>query len=237
MTDAAAHSPSNDVFELNGICKSYGRGDRTLRVLDDVNMRIVSGSFIALMGPSGSGKSTMLNLLAGIDRPDSGEIHFQGTRIDAWRQSQLTAWRAQHVGFVFQSYNLLPMLSAFRNIEMALLLKRSSRNERRNRIDAALELVDLADCHYKLPGEMSGGQQQRVAIARAIVANPSVLLCDEPTGNLDAGSSVEVLSTLRLLHETFGKTIVMVTHDPRAADYAQKVYALDKGKFAEQVAA
>lgn len=225
------------IFELNGVGKSYGRGDRALTVLEDVNMTIAPGSFIALMGPSGSGKSTMLNLLAGIDRPDSGEIIFEGSRIDNWRQSQLTAWRARHVGFVFQNYNLLPMLSAFRNIEMALLIKRSSRSERHSKIEAALELVGLTDSHYKLPGEMSGGQQQRVAIARAVVANPSILLCDEPTGNLDAKSSVEVLSTMRVLHETFGKTIVMVTHDPRAANYAEKVYALEKGQFAEQVAA
>lgn len=234
MTTAADAAP---IFQLNGVCKSYGRGDRALAVLEGVDMTIAEGAFIALMGPSGSGKSTMLNLLAGIDRPDRGEIHFQGTRIDQWRQSQLTAWRAGHVGFVFQSYNLLPMLTAYRNIEMALLLKRSSRGERRSRIEAALELVDLAGSHYKLPAEMSGGQQQRVAIARAIVANPTVLLCDEPTGNLDARSSAEVLATLRQLNQTFGKTIVMVTHDPRAAGYAGTIYALEKGRFAEQAAA
>jgi putative ABC transport system ATP-binding protein len=230
-------SSVDDIYELKGVCKSYGRGDRTLVVLDGVDMRITRGSFIALMGPSGSGKSTMLNLMAGIDRPDRGEIFFDGQRIDNWSQSQLTAWRARHVGFVFQNYNLLPMLSAFRNVEMPLLLTAAGKADRRDKIEAALELVGLSDSRHKLPSEMSGGQQQRVAIARAIVANSSTLLCDEPTGNLDAKSSVEILSTLRLLHDDFGKTIVMVTHDPRAAEYAGKVYALEKGQFAEQVAA
>ncbi len=234
MNTAVMEQP---ILELDGVCKSYGRGDRTLTVLDDVHMKIAPGSFTALMGPSGSGKSTMLNLMAGIDRPDSGEILFNGNRIDTLRQNQLAAWRARHVGFVFQSYNLLPMLNAFRNVEMALLLRRSSRSERRSKIEAALELVGLTDSHHKLPGEMSGGQQQRVAIARAVAANPSILLCDEPTGNLDAKSSVEVLSTLSQLHATFGKTIVMVTHDPRAAEFAGQVYTLEKGKFSEKAAA
>ncbi len=234
MTSAG---PASDLLQLRGICKSYGRGDRTLVVLEDVNMDIARGSFIALMGPSGSGKSTMLNLIAGIDRPDRGEIIFDGQRIDTWSQAQLTRWRARHVGFVFQNYNLLPMLSAMRNVEMPILLTRASRSERRDRVQAALELVGLSDSHHKLPSEMSGGQQQRVAIARAIVSNSSILLCDEPTGNLDAKSSVEILSTLRLLNDEFGKTIVMVTHDRRAADYAQKTYALEKGQFSEIVAA
>ena len=234
MSTVAIQRP---ILELNDVSKSYGRGDRLLSVLDDVHMRIAPGSFTALMGPSGSGKSTMLNLMAGIDRPDSGAILFEGERIDTLRQNQLAAWRARHVGFVFQSYNLLPMLNAFRNVEMALLLRRSSRSARRSTIEAALELVGLTDSRHKLPGEMSGGQQQRVAIARAIAANPSILLCDEPTGNLDARSSVEVLSTLSQLHETFGKTIVMVTHDPRAAEFAEQVYTLEKGKFSEKAAA
>jgi putative ABC transport system ATP-binding protein len=228
--------PASNLLELKGICKSYGRGDRALVVLDDVNMDIARGSFIALMGPSGSGKSTMLNLMAGIDRPDRGQIVFAGQRIDTWSQSQLTRWRAGHVGFVFQNYNLLPMLNAVRNVEMPLLLTRSRRSERRDRVHAALELVGLSDSHHKLPSQMSGGQQQRVAIARAIVSNASLLLCDEPTGNLDAKSSVEILSTLRLLNDEFSKTIVLVTHDPRAAGYAQKIYALEKGQFAEMAA-
>jgi putative ABC transport system ATP-binding protein len=222
------------MLELKGICKSYGYGDRALAVLDDVDMSNEQGSFTALVGPAASGKSTLLNLIAGLDRPDRGEIAFKGSRIDNLRQNQLAAWRARHVGFVFQSYNLLPMLSASRNVEMALLAVKSRKSERRSKIEAALELVGLSDSHYKLPHEMSGGQQQRVAIARAIVGNPSVLLCDEPTGNLDAKSSGQVLSALRMLHRDFGKTIVMVTHDAHAAGYAETIYSLEKGRFSEQ---
>ncbi|SDD84601.1 ABC transporter ATP-binding protein [Aquimonas voraii] len=221
------------LFRLRGIGRTYQRGTEPVRVLDELDLDIAEGEFVAIMGPSGSGKTTLLNLLAGIDRPDRGEISCLGQRLDRMSAGELTAWRARTVGFVFQAYNLLPVMSAARNIEMPLLLTRLDAAERRRRVAAALDLVGLSDCAARLPSQLSGGQQQRVAIARAIVADSKLLLCDEPTGNLDRKSSEEVLQTLALLNERFGKTVLMVTHDQRAAAVARRRCYLDKGQFVE----
>lgn len=221
------------LFQLRGIGRTYQRGAEQVRVLDELDLDIARGEFVAIMGPSGSGKTTLLNLLAGIDRPDRGEIHCLGERLDRMSAAELTAWRARTVGFVFQAYNLLPVMSAARNIEMPLLLTRLDAAERRRRVAAALDLVGLSDCAARLPSQLSGGQQQRVAIARAMVADSKLLLCDEPTGNLDRKSSDEVLQTLALLNERFGKTVLMVTHDQRAAAVARRRCYLDKGQFVE----
>ncbi|TFW10743.1 ABC transporter ATP-binding protein [Massilia arenosa] len=219
------------MFTLNGVSKRYTRGDDTVTIFDHLDMEIANGDFLALMGPSGSGKSTLLNLLSGLDRPNSGEILCDGLRIDAMTQSTLSHWRARNVGFVFQAFNLLPMLSAQRNVELPLTLTNLSSAERKRRVDTALDLVGLAQCAARTPAQLSGGQQQRVAIARAIVADTRVLLCDEPTGNLDRSSSNDVLELLQTLNRELGKTIVMVTHDQVAAGHAGRVLHLDKGSF------
>jgi putative ABC transport system ATP-binding protein len=190
---------------------------------------VAQGEFLALMGPSGSGKTTLLNLIGGLDRPDRGEITVAGERIDGLSAGKLTKWRARHVGFIFQFYNLLPVLSAERNVEVPLLLTKLSAKERQRNVAAALTLVGLADRAKHKPGELSGGQQQRVAIARALVSDPSVLVCDEPTGDLDRETSDAILGLLQLLNRTHGKTIVMVTHDPRAAERASRRLYVDKG--------
>jgi putative ABC transport system ATP-binding protein len=197
-------------------------------------MTIAEGDFIAIMGPSGSGKTTLLNLLGGIDTPTSGEIRFAGQRIDGLNEAELARWRAGHVGFVFQFYNLMPMLTALQNVELPLLLTKLGSGQRRQHVETALKIVNLADRAKHYPREMSGGQQQRVAIARAVVSDPKLLLCDEPTGDLDRAMADEILSILQLLNRELGKTIIMVTHDPEAAKYARRILHLDKGHFIER---
>jgi len=223
---------SEDVlFELKGVNKSFVKGKEKISIFDDLNMTIDRGEFLAIMGPSGSGKTTLLNMLGGVDQPSGGEIRFDGERIDQFKESQLTRWRAHNIGFIFQFYNLMPMLNAARNVELPLLLTKLSRSQRRASVETALTLVGLNDRAKHMPSEMSGGQQQRVAIARAIVSDPKLILCDEPTGDLDRKTADEILEMLQLLNREHGKTIVMVTHDPAAAGYASKTVHLDKGQF------
>jgi putative ABC transport system ATP-binding protein len=218
---------------LVGVSKRFVKGDEAIVIFDLLDLAIPQGDFVAVMGPSGSGKTTLLNLLGGIDRPDSGEVNVAGTPINRLSESELARWRAANVGFIFQFYNLMPMLSAEQNVELPLLLTKLNGRERRRHTATALDVVNLADRVKHYPREMSGGQQQRVAIARAIVSDPKVLLCDEPTGDLDRSSAEQILSILQLLNRDLGKTIVMVTHDPAAAKYARRVLHLDKGKFIE----
>jgi putative ABC transport system ATP-binding protein len=219
----------SNIVSMTGVAKAYRRGKQRVEVLRGIDLTVEEGEFLALMGPSGSGKTTLLNLIGGLDRPDRGEITVAGERLDALSPSKLTKWRARHVGFVFQFYNLLPVLSAERNVEVPLLLTKLGAAERRRNVAAALELVGLADRAKHKPGELSGGQQQRVAIARALVSDPSVLVCDEPTGDLDRETSDAILTLLQLLNRAHGKTIVMVTHDPRAAERASRRLYVDKG--------
>jgi putative ABC transport system ATP-binding protein len=221
------------LVEIRNLSKVYTRGRQKVEVLHHVDLDIAPGDFLALMGPSGSGKTTLLNLIGGLDSPSEGSITVGGERIDRLGQSQLARWRAAHVGFVFQFYNLLPMLTAQRNVELPLLLTKLPAAKRRSHAAIALELVGLADRAAHKPGELSGGQQQRVAIARAIVSDPTLLVCDEPTGDLDRQSAVEVLTLLQHLNRDHGKTIVMVTHDPKAAEYATHTLQLDKGTLVE----
>jgi putative ABC transport system ATP-binding protein len=223
--------------EIRGLSKVYKRGGETLPVLDGLDLDIPRGDFLALMGPSGSGKSTLLNMIGGLDRPSSGSVAVDGQRIDQMSERQLANWRATHVGFVFQMYNLLPVLSAERNVELPLLLARMSGRERRERARTALALVGLSDRVKHKPGELSGGQEQRVGIARAIVTDPTLLLCDEPTGDLDRKAGDEVLDLLDALNKEHGKTIIMVTHDPHAAARATRTLHLDKGVLNAQQAA
>jgi putative ABC transport system ATP-binding protein len=216
------------------LCKRYTKGKETITIFDHLDLTIPSGDFIAVMGPSGSGKTTLLNLLGGLDRPDTGEVEVAGERLDRLSESELSRWRASHIGFIFQFYNLMPMLTAAQNVELPLLLTRLGRKERRLRVETALGVVGLADRVKHYPKEMSGGQQQRVAIARAIVSDPALLLCDEPTGDLDRNTADEILSILQVLNRDLGKTIVMVTHDPAAAHYGRRALHLDKGHFIEK---
>ncbi|MEO0578986.1 MAG: ABC transporter ATP-binding protein [Pseudomonadota bacterium] len=225
---------SDEVLFDQDVSKEFVKGKETITVFDKLNMSIAKGDFLAIMGPSGSGKTTLLNMLGGVDQPSSGEIWFDGSRIDSLSESQLAAWRANNIGFIFQFYNLMPMLNAERNVELPLLLTRLSRGERKKNIAAALELVSLSDRARHMPKEMSGGQQQRVAIARALVSDPKLLLCDEPTGDLDRQTADEILTMLQTLNRDYDKTIVMVTHDPAAAKYAKRTLHLDKGEFVEK---
>jgi putative ABC transport system ATP-binding protein len=222
------------MIELSGVEKRFVKGKETITIFDRLDLSIPNGDFAAVMGPSGSGKTTLLNLLGGIDRPDGGEITIAGERVDRLSEGALGRWRAAHIGFIFQFYNLMPMLTAAQNVELPLLLTSISREERRRRVEIALGVVGLAERLKHYPREMSGGQQQRVAIARAIVSDPALLLCDEPTGDLDRATADEILSILQLLNREFGKTIVMVTHDPAAARYAKRQLHLDKGRFVEK---
>ena len=222
------------LITITDAAKRFVKGRETISIFDKLNLTIEAGDFIAIMGPSGSGKTTLLNLLGGIDRPTDGAISFDGARVDKLTESQLSAWRAANIGFIFQFYNLMPMLNAARNVELPLLLTSLSAKERARRVQVALKIVGLAERSGHLPREMSGGQQQRVAIARAIVADPKMLLCDEPTGDLDRKTADEILSMLQLLNREMGKTIIMVTHDAEAARYANRVLHLDKGRFVEQ---
>ena len=220
-----------NLIEIRDLGKTYRRGKQAIPVLQGVNLDVAAGDFFALMGPSGSGKTTLLNLIGGLDTPTAGSIVIGGQRVDRLGGAALARWRAAHVGFVFQFYNLLPMLSAQKNVELPLLLTKLSAGERRKRAAIALQLVGLADRASHKPSELSGGQQQRVAIARAFVTDPTLLVCDEPTGDLDRASAEEVLGLLQQLNRAHGKTIVMVTHDPRAAEHATHMVHLDKGEL------
>ncbi|MFB9240515.1 ABC transporter ATP-binding protein [Massilia antarctica] len=225
-----------DYFRLQNVDKNYKRGKELIPIFNNLTIDIKEGDFVAVMGPSGSGKSTLLNLLGGLDRVSSGSLHFRNTELSQYKESQLTDWRANNVGFIFQSYNLMPMLSASHNVELPLLLTKLGKTQRASHVKTALDIVGLSDRAKHYPKEMSGGQQQRVAIARALVADPSLLLCDEPTGDLDRSTADEVLGLLQVLNREHGKTIVMVTHDPAASAYAKRVLHLDKGKFIERAA-
>jgi len=220
------------MVELRHLFKSYRRGGQVLPVLNDITLDIREGDFMALMGPSGSGKSTLLNLMAGLDQADSGTIHVAGVDMTALSESELAEWRASNVGFIFQFYNLVPVLTAFENVELPLILTHLSRRERRDHVTTALNLVRLEDRMDHYPGQLSGGQQQRVAIARAMVTDPKILVADEPTGDLDRASAEEVLNLMDRLSREAGKTIIMVTHDPRAARKARSMRVLEKGVLA-----
>jgi putative ABC transport system ATP-binding protein len=220
------------LVEIRGVTKVYRRGGERIEVLHGLDLDIPRGDFVALMGPSGSGKTTLLNLIGGLDVPTSGSITVDGERVDEMSSGELARWRAATVGFVFQFYNLLPVLSAQRNVELPLLLTRLGSAERRRRALIALTLVGLGDRARHKPRELSGGQEQRVAIARAIVSDPTLLVCDEPTGDLDRATAHEIMTLLQMLNRDHGKTVVMVTHDPKAAEYAQRRLHLDKGTLA-----
>lgn len=222
---------SNPVVRLDGVSKTYWRDQTPVPVLEGITLSIAEGEFVALMGPSGSGKSTLLNLMAGIDTPTSGMVEVAGVRLAGLGEPELAAFRARHVGFIFQLYNLIPVLTAFENVELPLLLTPLAKAERRKHVEAALDVVGLTDRKDHLPRQLSGGQEQRVAIARAIVTDPTVLLADEPTGDLDKRSEEEVLVLLQRLNREFGKAIVMVTHAPHAAARVARTVTLDKGSL------
>ncbi len=221
----------NSIVQVRGVSKSYRRDSMAIPVLRDISLEVPEGEFLGLMGPSGSGKTTLLNLIAGIDRPDAGSVSVAGTDVTTLSESQLARWRATHIGFVFQFYNLIPVLTAFENVELPLLLTSLSKAERKKHVETALTLVGLADRMRHYPRQLSGGQEQRVAIARAIATDPTILVADEPTGDLDRKSAEEVLTLLERLNREFKKTIVMVTHDPHAAERAHLVRHLDKGEL------
>jgi putative ABC transport system ATP-binding protein len=221
------------LVEVRHLSKSYRRGTSEVPVLEDVNLSVRAGEFVALMGPSGSGKSTLLNLIAGLDRPSSGSLRIQGREIAWLTERELDRWRNQSIGFIFQFYNLVPVLTAFENVEIPLLVSSQSRVEREARCEAALRIVGLDERMEHRPGELSGGEQQRVAIARALVADPLLVLADEPTGDLDAKNADDILSLMQLLNRTAGTTFVMVTHDPRAAERARRIVQLEKGRLVE----
>ena len=222
---------SESFVKVESVNKTYQRGGEKLVVLDDLNLQVPKGDFLALMGPSGSGKSTLLNLIGGLDTPTSGRVEVDGEKLDSLNSKALSRWRANHVGFVFQFYNLLPVLTAFRNVELPLLLTKLSSSQRRAHVETALNIVSLADRAGHKPNELSGGQQQRVAIARALVSDPQILVCDEPTGDLDRDTASEILTLLQILNKDHDKTILMVTHDPAAAEFAKRTLHLDKGKL------
>ncbi len=217
------------IVRIRNLSKSYRRGSQIIPVLEDISFDIPDGEFLALMGPSGSGKSTLLNLLAGIDKADAGTIEIGGIDIMALSETDLAGWRALNVGFIFQFYNLIPVLTAFENVELPLLLTRLSKRERRAHVETALRVVGLSDRVDHYPSQLSGGQQQRVAIARAVVTDPAILVADEPTGDLDRYSAGEILDLINRLNHESGKTIIMVTHDPRAAEKARTIRYLEKG--------
>ena len=221
------------LIRVRNLNKTYERGGRELHVLQGLNLDVEEGDFVAFMGPSGSGKTTLLNLLGGLDLPTAGSIMVSGDEITRMSRRKLASWRARHVGFIFQMYNLIPVLTAFQNVELPLLLTRLSKTDRRAHVEAALHLVGLSDRTDYFPRQLSGGQEQRVAIARALVADPTFLLCDEPTGDLDRESADEILDLLEQMSRTYGKTILIVTHDPRASQRAGTVLHLEKGVLAE----
>ena len=227
-TDGKTDKPLVEILHL---VKSYTRGDQDVPVLQDISLNVARGDFIALMGPSGSGKSTLLNLIAGIDKPTGGTLLIDGEDITQLSEGELADWRASNIGFIFQFYNLMPVLNAFENVELPLLLTNLSKAERRERVELTLSLVGLSDRMEHYPNELSGGQQQRVAIARAIVTDPTILVCDEPTGDLDKQSATDVLAMLKKLNSEMGKTIIMVTHDAHAAEAARRMVHLEKGEL------
>jgi putative ABC transport system ATP-binding protein len=227
---------SEPMVQVHNVTKVYERGKQKIEVLHGLTLDIPKGDFVALMGPSGSGKTTLLNLIGGLDKPTSGEITVGGRRIDQLGSGQLANWRAHNVGFVFQFYNLMPVLTAEGNVELPLLLTRLSGAQRRKNVSVALEVVGLADRAKHKPRELSGGQEQRVAIARALVSDPQLLVCDEPTGDLDRKTADEILGLLQVLNRDHGKTIVIVTHDPKAAEFARRTLHLEKGQLLEQAA-
>lgn len=230
MSEADSFTP---VVQVQGVSKNFKRGTETIHVLEELDLEVKSGEFLALMGPSGSGKSTLLNLIGGLDRPSSGSVAVAGERIDSLPERKLTDWRARHIGLIFQFYNLLPVLSAERNVELPLLLTHLSRSERKQHVEVALEVVGLSHRTKHYSRTMSGGEQQRVGIARAIVTDPTLLLCDEPTGDLDRKSGDDILNLLQRLNQEHGKTIIMVTHDPHASARAGRVVYLDKGRLSD----
>jgi len=230
-TDTSGNTSSDSLIQVHGLVKTYRRGSEKIRVLSGLELEIDTGEFVAFMGPSGSGKTTLLNLLGGLDVPDTGSIRIAGEEMAGLSGRALSRWRARHVGFVFQTFNLIPVLTAARNVELPLLLTRLSRAERQRHVAAALELVGLAGRMDHYPRQLSGGQEQRVAIARALVSDPDLLLCDEPTGDLDRDTSEEIVDLLRQLSDQHQKTILMVTHDPRAADRADHVLLLERGRL------
>ena len=229
MSEVTQEAP---LVSIRGLSKAYVRGDQSIPVLVDINLDVQAGDYVALMGPSGSGKSTLLNLIAGIDKPTSGQILVAGVDIAQLTDAELAAWRATHVGFIFQFYNLMPVLTAFENVELPLQLTSLGRADRRDRVRNALALVGLSDRMDHYPNELSGGQQQRVAIARALIADPTLIVADEPTGDLDRTTAEEILGLLERLNREIGKTIVMVTHDPKAAERARRLIQLEKGVLA-----
>ena len=217
------------LVQIEKVRKVYKRDEFEVPVLNGITLDVPGGDFLALMGPSGSGKTTLLNLIAGIDRPTSGRIIVEGKEISRFSETALASWRARHVGFIFQLYNLIPVLNAFENVELPLLLTKLSKKQRREHVNTALNIVGLGDRMFHYPRQLSGGQEQRVAIARAIVSDPTLLVCDEPTGDLDRATAGEIMALLQMLNREHGKTIVMVTHDPKAAEYASRRLHLDKG--------
>ncbi len=225
------------LVQINHVRKVYHRDAFEVPVLNGITLDVPRGDFLALMGPSGSGKTTLLNLIAGIDRPTAGSISVDGREISRFNESALASWRARHVGFIFQLYNLIPVLNAFENVELPLLLTKLSKRERREHVEAALNIVGLGDRMFHYPRQLSGGQEQRVAIARAVVTDPTIIVADEPTGDLDAKNAEETLDLLQQLNIEFEKTIVMVTHDPKAAQHAKHTLHLEKGLLVESVAA
>lgn len=224
----------NSIVKIRNLSKSYRRGDQSVPVLANLDLTITEGDFIALMGPSGSGKSTLLNLIAGLDKPDSGLIEVAGIDITILGESSLAGWRAAHVGFIFQFYNLMPVLTAYENVGLGLQLTRLSRKERKAHVELVMDLVGLRDRMDHYPSQLSGGQQQRVAIARAVVTDPTIIVADEPTGDLDRVSAAEILDLMEGLNQNLGKTIIMVTHDQRAAEKAHSIKHLDKGVLADE---
>ena len=233
MVTINSDNGSNSLIRVRGLDKKYVRGSEEIHVLQGLNLNVNAGEFVAFMGPSGSGKTTLLNLLGGLDVPTRGSITVAGDEVTHMSSSKLTAWRARHVGFIFQMYNLIPVLTAFQNVELPLLLTKLSKAERRKHVETALSVVGLGDRMHHYPRQLSGGQEQRVGIARAIVADPTFLLCDEPTGDLDRRSADEILDLLERLVKEFGKTVLMVTHDPLAAERAHALLHLDKGVLVE----
>lgn len=232
MSAAAPSTSSKEaIVKLSGIKKTFWRGKEPVKVLDNLNLDIPAGSFEALMGPSGSGKSTLLNLIAGLDRPSEGTVNVGGQAIHSLSEGELAKWRSENIGFIFQAFNLLPVLTAQQNVELPLLLRKLSKAERAKRAQTALRIVGLEDRMDHYPRQLSGGQEQRVTIARAIVNDPKILVCDEPTGNLDKQSTEDILNLLVRLNQEFGKTILMVTHDPHAAERATIIRKLDKGQL------
>jgi putative ABC transport system ATP-binding protein len=222
------------LIQCRQLTRCYQRGPTTITPLDKLDLEVRAGAFLALMGPSGSGKTTLLNLIAGIDRPSSGSLKIDGIEIATLSRSRLAAFRSEYIGYIFQLYNLVPVLTAYENVELPLLLHKLSRRHRHEKVAAALDLVGLVDRHDHFPRQLSGGQEQRVAIARAIVTDPRIIVADEPTGDLDASSAAAIMSLLKRLHDELGKTLIMVTHDPKTAGYAEQILHLEKGRLAEQ---